>query len=453
MTIDRRDLFKGTALLAGTAGLIGLGSSRAANATSLQEKKARNLLLNRLLNQAQSQSVMEQHGLTGMIAAEAVNVYYMTNSMPFAYKSGRSFSAFATLPKNVDEPSFLISSTSELWDMANGDRWTPEYVPVSYPVESSDARGPNGNPAEPYAGSFRYYVNEDASLTTREARWADAQKTSKPAATMAWGLVRALKESGMDRGRIAVDDIRIKQILAEIDFGSDIEFVEDENLFRKMRYVKSKTEIDIMRLASGQNAAAAVEAARSVEPGMREDDLQSLFLQKSAANGNKFQFFIAGFPLSGFANQTVEKGKPFLIDAVSDFHGYVGDFGRTVVLGEPDAATMKIVRAQLSARDAVHSILKPGTKYSEIRKAGTDAFKKAGGNPATFFVTPHSVGLQHSDQPHDDKDIVLQAGMTLTVDLPYVEVGVGAGHNEDVILITADGFERISKVEDDILIV
>lgn len=455
MSIDRRDLFKGAALLAGTAGLLGQPPSRAANTSRQVGEKGARLLLDRLLNQAQAQAVMEEFNLAGMISADPINVYYLTNSVPFANRSGRPFSAFATLPRDFREPTFLISSTSELWDLANEDRWTPEYVPVSYPTNGDEYRGddPNISSAEPEAGGFRYYINEAAGLTPREARWAEAQATATPAATMGWGLVRALKDSGMVRGRIAVDDMRIKQLVEEVGFGADIEFVDGENLFRKVRHVKSKTEIELMRLASGQNAAAAVQAVKNVELGMNAHDLEALFMQESAANGNGSRFFLSGFPLAGFANETVEKGKPFLIDAVSHFHGYLGDFGRTVVMGEPDVATMNVVKAQLAARDAVFGVLKPGTKYSQVREAGSEAFKKAGGNPATFFVTPHSVGLQHSDQPYDERDIVLKAGMTITVDLPYVEVGVGAGHNEDVLLITDDGFEQMNTPQDSILIV
>lgn len=455
MPIDRRDLFKGAALLAGSAGLIGQPPSWAANTLRETEKKVANLLLNRLLNQAQAQAIMEEQDLVGMIAADPINVYYVTNTVPFANRSGRPFSAFATLPCDFREPTFLISSTSELWDLANKDRWVPEYVPVSYPANGDEYREGKLDllSGEPAAGSFRYYINEDASLTPRESRWAHAQETAKPAPTLGWGLLRALKESGMVRGRIAVDDMRIKHLVEEVGFGADIEFVDGENLFRKIRYVKSETEIELMRLASDQNATAAVEAVHSVELGMNANDLEALFMQKSAANGNGSRFFLSGFPLSGFANETVEKGKPFLIDAVSHFHGYLGDFGRTVMMGDPDTATMKLVNSQRAARDAVFGLLKPGTKYSEIRHAGSEAFKKSGGNPATFFVTPHSVGLQHSDQPYDEKDIVLKAGMTITVDLPYVEVGVGAGHNEDVLLITDDGFERMGAPQDDIIII
>ena len=40
-----------------------------------------------------------------------------------------------------------------------------------------------------------------------------------------------------------------------------------------------------------------------------------------------------------------------------------------------------------------------------------------------------------------------QIGMTITIDLPYIEVGFGAGHNEDLVLITQTGYELMHREE------
>ncbi|NIP86889.1 MAG: M24 family metallopeptidase, partial [Planctomycetales bacterium] len=73
--------------------------------------------------------------------------------------------------------------------------------------------------------------------------------------------------------------------------------------------------------------------------------------------------------------------------------------------------------------EAAFGALKPGVRYSEIRKIASDAMAKASGGPATTrqVVGPHSVGLQHTDQPYRDglpfavgDDLVLAENMTLT---------------------------------------
>ncbi len=42
--------------------------------------------------------------------------------------------------------------------------------------------------------------------------------------------------------------------------------------------------------------------------------------------------------------------------------------------------------------------------------------------------------------------------MTITIDLPYIEVGWGAGHNEDLILITETGYQALHTEEDPLVV-
>jgi Xaa-Pro aminopeptidase len=62
---------------------------------------------------------------------------------------------------------------------------------------------------------------------------------------------------------------------------------------------------------------------------------------------------------------------------------------------------------------------------------------------------PHCVGLAHTDQPRfglngEAIDMVLEPGMTISVDCPLMEVGTtGTMHMEDLTLITADGSEPL----------
>jgi Xaa-Pro aminopeptidase len=50
-------------------------------------------------------------------------------------------------------------------------------------------------------------------------------------------------------------------------------------------------------------------------------------------------------------------------------------------------------------------------------------------------------------------DLVLQENMTVTLDLPYVEVGEGAGHNEDLLRITKTGYEILNDPREPLIVV
>ncbi len=419
-------------------------------------------LMQPLINTAQAQAVMEEYDLAGMLALNPVNVYYLTNTTAIGTKMRWQYPSFATLPRDADQPTFLVVTAGMLWDIVNGDRWVPDVIPYSGPLNGADYLGYDALPlnVEPQAANRQRVVDESLTLTPREQRWIDSGKNYQPSATPEWALARAMKESCITKGRVAVDDMRIAHLLQRIGMADNIEFIDGDNLFRRIRYVKSAPEIELMRLAGAKNAEAALETARSIEKGMSYDDIERRFGAECALRGSTITFILAGVTLGLLPDAEVVPGKPFLIDAVSNFREYHGDFARTIVLDEPSKAVQKRADAQRAAREATFAITKPGTKYSEIHAAGLAAYKKAGGKPDTLIVNPHSLGLQHTDQPYSDKnpwrgneDLVLKKDMVITIDLPFIEVGFGAGHNEDLLLITDDGYEVMHSEEEPLVIV
>jgi Xaa-Pro aminopeptidase len=155
----------------------------------------------------------------------------------------------------------------------------------------------------------------------------------------------------------------------------------------------------------------------------------------------------------------VRRGEPLLIDAVSHYRHYHGDFGRTVVLGEPSAEVRRRVEALRIGWQASFEALRPGRRYSQIRDAGLSAMAAAGYRYLTV-ANPHSVGLQHTDEPFREDarfelkdDLVLEAGMTLTVDFPHLDVGFGACHLEDLVEVRADGAVPLASMDEPLIVV
>jgi Xaa-Pro aminopeptidase len=77
-------------------------------------------------------------------------------------------------------------------------------------------------------------------------------------------------------------------------------------------------------------------------------------------------------------------------------------------------------------------------------------------------VSPHSVGLAHTDDPGRGGpgaywvkgDTVLEENMVISVDMPVRHAGIGgSAHLEDLTLITKDGGVQINDVGDRIVLV
>ena len=414
-----------------------------------------------LVNKERAYDVLGEFGLEGMIALDPINVYYLTNVTTNGVKFRTEYPGFATFARDPDQPIYLVSGSSVAWDIANEDRETAELMPYGFGGWNEAEFNSDGLPIEPTNVLTRsYHVRDGVELTQREQRWKAAQEkyADNIAAGATWALARALKAQGITKGRVAVDDMRIAKIIAQTDL-TNIECVDGYGIFQLIRMVKTEQELAYQRIGSWNNGDACLATIRAIEAGMLHQDIEQIFLTECAIRGNHVASVIAGFPGGGFPDGEMVAGKPFLIDAVSHYKQYHGDVARTFIIGDPPKEVEMRRRANQPAREAVFDAIKPGVKYSTLRQIGLQTMIKAGMPDYAVFVTPHSVGLQHDDNPFrmpefgiNAFDHVLQENMVLTVDLPYLEVGYGCGHNEDLFRVTKTGYEPFNTEEDPFIV-
>ncbi|NKB43108.1 MAG: M24 family metallopeptidase [Alphaproteobacteria bacterium] len=462
-TIDRRDFFAGIG--AGAAGMLGatmLGGKEAHANWGLvapgpvpdEDFDGRSLV-----NKARAYEIMEREDIDGIVALNPVNVFYLGNYFSYELQKLRAIPSFAVMPRDPSKPSFLVVSSSDLWFIANADREHPEIIPYGSPAGWENYSNPDLWNQEPEARSFMRMPENTEALTEIEQGWYELEKRweSGKAATPEWGLVHALKESGLINGKVAVDDMRIADILNTL--GQDtVTCVPGDNTFRKIRMVKSDVEVGHMRRIARANQDACMAMLSQVEVGMTKADFDGIFITEAAKRGAKAMWIASG-TIGGFRHGTVVEGQAMMVDAVSQINFYHGDFGRTWCVGEPPKELQERIRLTSIAREVAHDIVRPGMKYSQLQSTVTTAVKKASPSGWAMGVGPHTVGLQHTDQSYRDglpfvvgDDLTFQENMTLTIDLPQVEIGWGATHLEDLIVVTKDGYEPLATMDDPLII-
>ena len=415
-----------------------------------------------LVNKPRAYEVMEQEGVDGIVALNPVNVFYLGNYFSYEVQKLRAIPSFAVMPRDPRKPSFLVVASTDLWFIANAEREYPEIIPYSAPVAWEQYRDPDTWNQPPDArGGIRRPIREE-SLTDIERGWVEMERRfeHRKAATPEWALVRALEEAGLAKGRVAVDDMRIAHILGTL--GQDaVTCVPGDNTFRKIRMIKSEVELAHMRAAARANQDACMAMLRQVEVGMTKADIDQLFLLEAAKRAAK-AIWIAVGTIGGFPEGKVVPGRPMMVDAVSQINFYHGDFGRTWCVGEPRKDVLDRVDILRTGYGAALDALRPGLKYSELREQAGEAMTKANKTlaGATFGAGPHSVGLQHTDQPYRDglpfmvsDDLTFQENMTLTIDMPSLEIGWGGAHLEDLIVVTKDGFEPLATMDDPLVVI
>ena len=464
--VDRRDVLMGVGVsAAGLAGGISPATAKRGGTIEVSSQvKFPGVEGKLLINRPRALQVLEKHKLDGLIALNPINVYYLTNTLPTMTKFRSDYGGIATFARDPGQPGFLIASGAQSWDLVNGDREVPELITYSGAANYQDFTNATAEQLRSEPKAFTrggYAVRPGVPLTPREQRWVAATKKYNPnaSASPAWAIVKALKQSGLTKGRLAVDDMRIAYMLTQIGFDS-VTLVPGENIFREIRMVKSEPELALMRIAGQNNATAALNTIRAIEKGMTFEEVERRFRVECAALGSEMTSFLAGVTIGLFPDGEAVEGKPFLIDAVSHFKEYHGDFSRTVCIGEPRKDVIARAAANKLGRDAVFEAIKPGLKFSDLVRIAKETQVKAGMPEEILICNPHTLGLEHGDNPTRTEgvygapiDHVLEENMVMTMDLPYIEVGWGAGHNEDLICITKTGFEPFNKISDPLEVV
>ena len=457
---NRRDLLKGVIAAGGVATL-------GVNATNVQANwgmpvPPEDFDGSSLINRAKAEQVMAEAGLDGLVATNPVNVFYLSNHVGYNVRIQVPYASFAVYPRDPNKPTILVAGFGDLWNMANETHEYPNVIPYSAPINWQDYLGestaidiPNAAP-----GFSSFFAMSEDTLSEREKTWLamDRRFTGEYMPTPQHALVKALKEAGLESGQVAVDDMRVESILKSAGHDATT-CIEGDNVFRKIRVVKSAVEIEHMRRIAQVNQIATMNALSNIGLGATNADIDNMFRVEAAKLGAVVTWTVAG-SIGGLPNGELVRGESILVDAVSQINYYHGDFGRSVVYGEPSQKLVERTELLKTGWAAAREVMRPGVLYSEIQEAAMQAIKGFSGetNP-NILVVPHSVGLQHTDEPYRDNlpfaakgDLVLEEGMTMTVDFPSLEMGWGNCHLEDLVVVTSDGVEALGVIDDPLVV-
>ncbi len=401
------------------------------------------------MNFEHADKIMTELGLDAIVVGAGTNVYHATGLDLTATKMGHTPGVYALITRNQDQrlsliaPSFLYYYTIAM-DHRHSD--FPAYLYAGPGEEIADA--------ELSLDELPLYPDlEQAPLdfveSTRLGIIERAVRAEAARPNLKFALVNALKDTGVARGRIAADVPPVMRSVMEA--AEEATVVSADDALRRIRPVKSDVEITLMRYAAQANADAALQAAATVRAGADVRELRATFFAAAAARGMRGVFMVIDRVSSPTYEAELREGQCFSIDCVSEYMGYHGDFARAIYIGEPSRRMQKASELTGKSWDHVRENLKPGLKFSDVRRMGQEALRKMGADFSISF-TPHSVGLYHADHVGNmgsppREDIVLEPRMVLSVDCPMGATGMGgSSHLEDLMLITEDGAEPINSI-------
>lgn len=443
--ISRRTVL-GTLAAGGAGALVAPAAGLAAPTMSLTPSVPPPVLGPRM-NFEQADKIMAELGLDAIVVGAGTNLYHATGLDLTATKMGHTPGVYAVITRRDEQrlsliaPAFLYYYTIAM-DHRHLDYPAYLYRGPAQMVDDSEL-GMDDLPLYPNLNEAPLDLIETTRLSIIER--AVQAEAARP--NLKFALANALKELGVAKGRIAAD---VEPVMRSVlDAAEDATVVSADDALRRIRPVKSAAEITLMRYAAQANADGALEAARAVRAGADVRELRAAYFTAVASRGMRGVFMVIDRVSSPTYEAQLRDGQCFSIDCVSEYMGYHGDFARAVHIGETSKGMRRVSELTGKSWDHVRERIKPGLKFSEVRRMGQEALRKMGADFSISF-TPHSVGLYHADHVGNAgspprEDIILEKNMVMSIDCPMGATGMGgSSHLEDLMLITDDGAEPIN---------
>jgi Xaa-Pro aminopeptidase len=262
--------------------------------------------------------------------------------------------------------------------------------------------------------------------------------------------VAALRERGVDRGRIGIER-RMLGVDHQKTLSTGLpgaELVDCTDLLERVRNVKTPAEIAIMRDAAHAQDAAHLHVFRDARPGDTERTLHARMLEALAREGAEsahgmMQSSRNPITYGGESDLRIEPGDLIRTDYVSYHDGYAANLSRMAVVGTPTSGQEHMYALLLSVhREAIARVLRPGVEAAGVYGFVRERFVTAG-YPSVASLVGHSIGLWwHQEEPMliPTEQRTLERGMVVCLE-PILD---GYWHIQDEVLLTDTGCELIS---------
>lgn len=222
----------------------------------------------------------------------------------------------------------------------------------------------------------------------------------------------------------------------------------------RLRQVKTEEEIRSLRQAEAIGDMVFTKILNVIRPGMTEREIQGELeyqMLKCGASGTSFDTIVASglhssMPHAIPSDKRVEAGDFITMDFGCRYQGYCSDMTRTIVLGKANEKQKEIYQLVLKANLVTESFLRAGMVCREVDKIARDIITEGGYGSCFGHGLGHSVGLEIHESPacNTRDTTVLQPNMIMTVEPGIYVPGFGGVRIEDMVVITADGFENLS---------
>lgn len=240
------------------------------------------------------------------------------------------------------------------------------------------------------------------------------------------------------------------------------EFLPAQKKISEPRAVKEETEIRRIRAAEEFGDAAFSHVLGIIGEGVTEREIAfelEFFMRKNGASGLSFETIAASgersaMPHGVATDRRLRRGDLLTLDFGCVLDGYCSDMTRTVGIGELSERARELYEVTLRAQKTAIAAVKSGAELSAVDAAARNVIADAGFGEYFSHALGHSVGIEIHENPCFSPRSTGNAerGNVITVEPGIYIEGFGGVRIEDLVAVTDEGCEILSKSPKELII-
>ncbi len=268
-----------------------------------------------------------------------------------------------------------------------------------------------------------------------------------------------LQEKGLEKGKIGVEKGWVSNNHPGIPARKhlpDATIIDADNTWYDSRAIKMPWEIEQLRTAAIVTEKGMASAILIIKEGTTQKEIVKAFKKEIAADDRATGIlFLMARIGSHFAprqfptDERAQMGDVISFDIGIDCYGYASDMARTFSLGKPNERLKKIYPVISAGYQHALNMIRPGTKMCDVFQSTMAYIHETGIPNYNRGNLGHQIGVKPTGQepplisPAETRP--LEPGMVIVLRRLIMTNGVGAISIEDMIVITDDGYEILTK--------
>lgn len=236
---------------------------------------------------------------------------------------------------------------------------------------------------------------------------------------------------------------------------NSVKLVPSSPFFKTIRAVKDPEEIKKMEKSAALLWKGFKFVSASLKKGITERELAKkleIFWLEHGADRLSFEPIIAFGPNSAMPHYRpqdvpLKEGDVVLVDIGVCLDNYQSDMTRVLFFKKENRQLRKLYDIIRRAQKSALKLCRPGAACKELDIAVRQVMRKEKVEHLFIHSLGHGIGLEVHEYPRikfdgEDKDVILEKGMVITVEPGLYIPDVGGVRYEDTIVITATGYKN-----------